>query len=308
MTQTSAPLPGHPFRTNDLSAVGLTRHHLSEALLEGRLRRVLTGVVVASHLADSLGLRAAAVALVLGPQHVVCDRTAAWLHGIDTLLYQEHEILPAIEVCALRGFEPSARGGVDSRTRDLSPEEVMEIGGVRVTTPLRTALDLGCNLRRREAFAALNAFARAHEIPVEELTTAARRLRRRRGVRQLRELIALVDPRIESARESWTFLAIHDSGLPLPEPQVWIEIDGVPTYRLDFAYRRAKVCVEYDGFDAHERTPEQKAYDDKRRAWLRRHGWTVIVVRSGGFTGEALDRWLAEVGRALRPSYSNRRF
>ena len=42
----------------------------------------------------------------------------------------------------------------------------------------------------------------------------------------MRELIALVDPRAESARESWTRLAIHDAGIVAPEPQVWIEIDG----------------------------------------------------------------------------------
>ena len=92
------------------------------------------------------------------------------------------------------------------------------------------------------------------------------------------------------------FLAIADAGLPLPEPQVWIEIDGVPTYRLDFAYRRARVVVEYDGEEAHE---GREAEDEERRAWLRRHGWTVIVVRIGDFTGEALDRWLTRVPGGL---------
>ena len=76
---------------------------------------------------------------------------------------------------------------------------------------------------------------------------ALARYRRRRGVIQLRQLVQLVDPRVESERESWVLLAIHDAGLPLPEPQYWIEIDGVPTYRLDFAYPRLRVCVEYDG-------------------------------------------------------------
>ena len=260
-------------------------------------------------MADSIELRAAAVALVLGPDHIVCDRTAAWLHGVDTLLYQEHEILPAVEVCALRGHEPSGRRGVAGCTRDLAPDDVMVLpGGVRVTTPLRTALDLGCNLRRREAFAALNAFARLHGLERGDLLAAARRFRRRRGVRQLRQLIPLVDARIESAREAWTYLAIHDAGLPLPEPQVWIEIDGVPTYRLDFAYRLSKVCVEYDGFDAHDATDEQRAYDSRRRAWLEAHGWTVIVVKIGDFTGDALEAWLRSLRTALTPAYTNRRF
>ena len=103
-------------------------------------------------------------------------------------------------------------------------------------------------------------------------------------------------------------LAIHDAGLPLPEPQYWIEIDGVAVYRLDFAYVRMRVAVEYDGIDAHEHTREQREHDEERRAWLRDHGWTVIVVRRGDFSRGALEHWLGELRQALAPSYSNRRW
>lgn len=74
------------------------------------------------------------------------------------------------------------------------------MAGVRVTTPLRTALDLGCLLRAREAIAALDAFARLHGIPTALLTAELPRFKRRRGVRQLRTLVPLVDGRAESAR------------------------------------------------------------------------------------------------------------
>jgi hypothetical protein len=117
--------------------------------------------------------------------------------------------------------------------------------------------------------------------------------------------VGLVDPRIESAREAWLYLAIADAGIALPEPQAWIVVDGVPIYRLDFAYRRAKVVVEYDGLEAHE---GREAEDEARRAWLRKHGWTVIVVRVGDFTGNALDQWLRQLRAALTPTYSNRRW
>ncbi|MDF1603598.1 DUF559 domain-containing protein [Nocardioides sp. YIM 152315] len=110
---------------------------------------------------------------------------------------------------------------------------------------------------------------------------------------------------MESQREAWVYLDIVDAGLPLPEPQAWIEIDGVPTYRLDFAYRRARVVVEYDGEEAHA---GRDAEDEERRDWLRRHGWTVIVVRRGDFTDARRDRWLRELRAALQPPYSNRRW
>ena len=184
----------------------------------------------------------------------------------------------------------------------------MTIVGVRVTTPLRTALDLGCHLRRREALAALDQFMRHHDLDSEQLRRESVRFFRRRGVVQLRRLIPLADPRAESPRESWTRLEIIDAGLPCPEPQYWIEIDGVPTYRLDLAYPRLRVAVEYDGDEFHQRTEDQMRHDAERREWLERHGWTVIVVRNGDFSGRGLQRWLSELRAALRPTYSNRRW
>ena len=302
---TTLEIPDRPFKRADL---GLPRSDFYDLVHRGLIRAVVREAYVRADVPDSIELRAAAVALVAAPGHVVVDRTAAMIHGVDTFTYAELEDLPPVETCALRGRRPTRRTGADGRTRDLRSSDIMEVGGLRVTTPLRTALDLGCNLRRREAMGALNAFARLHGVTVEQLRAELDRLRRRRGIIQLRELAQLVDARLESARESWTLLAIHDAGLPLPEPQVWIEIDGLPTYRLDFAYRRKRVCVEYDGFDFHELTEDQRRQDRVRREWLRANGWTVIVIRAGDFAGDRLDAWLRELRSALATSYTSRRW
>lgn len=303
----STSWPHAPFTRSDLAGIGCGPADLRRGLRHGDVRPIVRGVFVRADLPDSLELRALAVSRVVAAHHVVTDRTAAWIHGIDTHAYAEHEGVPAIETCALRGHEPTALDGVDARTRDLRPHDVMELSGVRVTTPLRTALDLGCCLRRREAFAALNAIARLHDLGSADYVRELGRYRRRRGVIQLRSLVGLVDARIESQREAWVLLAIADAELPLPEPQVWVEVDGVPTYRLDFAYRRHRVCVEYDGLEAHA-GPAQRADDERRRAWLRSQGWTVVVVAIGDFTAARLDRWLADLRRALAPAYSTRRW
>ncbi|MDN4161403.1 DUF559 domain-containing protein [Nocardioides abyssi] len=271
------------------------------------MRSPARGVFVPAHLPDTIDLRGRAVAKVLSEHHVVTDRTAAWLHGVDAHLEVEHEDGPLIESCALRGHRATRLTAADGRTRDLAPGDVTVLHGVRVTTPLRTALDLGCCLRRREAYGAMVMLARQHGLTATDLVRETARYRGRRGVVQLRGLAPLVDPRLESPREAWVLLEIADAGLPLPEPQVWVEVDGVPTYRLDLAYRRRRVCVEYDGHDAHS-TAEQCLYDERRRAWLRRQGWIVIVVRNGDFSGPALDRWLDELRHELRSGYSNRRW
>lgn len=308
ITDPVVALPDRPFLAAELAPLGLTRHQLRVLEREHHVRRVLRGVYAPTAVPDDLGSRVQAVRLVVPRGHVVIDRTAAWLHGVDAFGYAEHESVPDLEICALRGSRSPNRAGVDGRTRDLAADDVMEVDGVRLTTPLRTALDLGCCLRRREALAAMTELVRAHDLEVADLARGALRFRRRRGVIQLRELIPWIDRRIESARECWVWLALHDAGLPPPEPQVWIAVDGVPTYRLDFAYRRVRVCVEYDGFEAHERTAEQRESDERRRRWLREHGWIVIVVRRGDFSGDALDRWLDQVRRALATPYSTRRW
>jgi hypothetical protein len=302
------PWPDAPFTLADVDALGIGQRALRDAVGDGRVRRVLRGVYVRSDLPDTVDLRATAAGRALKPHCVVTDRTAAWIHGVDVFVHTEHEVLPPVESCALRWKARARRDGVDGRTRDLQPRDIVTISGVRVTTPLRTALDLGCNLHRRNAFAALCLLTQRHGLTDEMLGGEAQRFRRRRGVIQLRQLIPWTDPRVESPREAWTLLAIRDAGLSAPEPQYSIEDDGVLVFRLDFAYPLHKVAIEYDGRDWHLLTEEQKRHDAERRAWLKSQGWTVIVVRNGDFTGAALDRWLGELRRALAPTYSNRRW
>lgn len=305
---TALTLPAGPFAAASLPELGLSRKTLRGLVAAGTVRRVLRGVYVAAHQPDTLDLRAAALHLVVADGHVIIDRTAAWLWGIDCHGFAELEVAPIVETCALRGRQPTSRAGADGHSRDLSADDITTVRGLRVTTPLRTALDLGCHLRRREAYAALCMFARQHDVTAAVLARQLGRFAKRRGVVQLRELAGLVDERVESVREAWTLLAIHDAGLPLPEPQVWVDCDGVPTYRLDFAYRKRRVCVEYDGAEAHDQSVEQREHDRVRRDWLRAKGWIVIVVRRGDFTDEALDRWLRELREALQPAYTTRRW
>jgi very-short-patch-repair endonuclease len=180
----------------------------------------------------------------------------------------------------------------------LIPGDWRVVGGVRVTTPLRTALDLGCRLNRREALAAIDAILRAHGLVRSDLTRWLLRFAGRRGVVQLRELVGLADPRAESPGESWTRLEIHDHGLSRPEVQWWVVVGGKPTYRLDLAYPHAKIAIEYNGEEFHS-SDEDLAADAERRDWLERHGWTVIVVDKDSFTDEAIQAWIGQIRELL---------
>src|SRR5688572_3895786 len=98
--------PSFPFTLGDLAAVGIPAGRLRRALKDGEVRVVVRGVYVLAAASDSVELRCQAVARVVKPHHVVTDRTAAWIHGVDVFVWAEHDVLPDVEMCALRGHEP----------------------------------------------------------------------------------------------------------------------------------------------------------------------------------------------------------
>jgi hypothetical protein len=289
-------LPAGPFT---VATSGLTSKQLRHAITCGRVVRLLRGAYVSAENPLTELTKAKAAALVIEATSVVCDRTAAWIHGVDCLRYAELDCMPPIESCVLPGRAPTEREEMAGRTRDLRPEDIQVLGGVRVTTPLRTAADLLCRLPRREALAAADALMRLHGFTSSDLRRLLVRYYRRRGVVQARQLAALVDGRAESSGESWARLEISDRNLPLPTPQHWVLVGGVPTYRLDLAYPRARIAIEYDG-EAYHSSSSDRARDADRRAWLRDHGWAVIVLTKASFTDEAARQWTAQLRDLLR--------
>jgi hypothetical protein len=295
-----AKLPGVPFTSVQAAELGVSRQQLRSLVAQGQVRRMLRGVYLRADVVDTVEMRALATALVVAPGAVIVDRTAAWLHGVDVFDYRELEILPPLECVVLRDQSRIERPECLGGERDLASYDVMTVLGLRVTTPLRTALDLGCKLPRPDGLAALDMFMRLHGLTKADYVQSLPRYRRRRGVVRLREMVALADGRAESARESRTRLAIHDAGLPTPEPQFRVVHHGVEIFRLDLGYPKHRVAVEYDGEEFHDVTDEQRDADRDRREWLSEHGWTVIVVRKGDFDGPNRRRWITQLRKALR--------
>jgi very-short-patch-repair endonuclease len=308
MSATTTALPDHPFTTNDLDGLGLTRQQLRRLLADGRVRKVLYAVYCRADLDDTLALRASAAALVLPEHAVICDRSAAWLWGISCLDYPELEVLPALEVVSVGGNERSRRGGLYGGKRDLLEDEICEIGGVRVTSPARTAIDLACLRGRRDALAVLDAFRRQFGISCADYDKQLRRFRGRRGCRQARELAPLSISDAESQGESWTRMTIVDDGLTPPRAQVEVRVPGYGWVRLDLAYEHLRIAIEYDGEEFHT-SEEDRAADERRRSALRAAGWIVIVVTKDDFASPRVDEWLAELRRAIAervPAYRRR--
>lgn len=299
-----AGVPDGPFARAE---VDLDRGAFFRQVADGRIRQVLRGVYVSGRTGDSIDLRVAAAAKVLKPGQILVDRSAAWVHGTDAFGWGEKDVLPATEVCAPDGLEPVRRVGIAGGRRDLRAWDLMTVAGVPVTTPLRTAADLGCRLRRREAYAAMCDLGRRHGFTGARLQVYVDAFRGRRGVVQFRELAPLIQSSFESPREAWMWLAIHDAGLPSPMPQVWVQDRHGESYRLDLAYERLLIAIEYDGAEFHD-SDEARRRDQVRRRRLADVGWRFVIVRRGDFKPARVGMWTGEIRRLLADSYSTMRW
>ncbi len=278
------PLPlADPFTTSQAHRLGVSRRTFQTMVALGLVRPVVRGVYAVAQAPDDVVMRASAIGLVLPPTAVVCDRTAAWLHGVDVLPRTARTVAPPLDVVHSTDTRMD-RPGVDGRRRGLLARDVTEVNGIRVTTPLRTALDLGRLLWRYDALAALDAFVRAGVLK-SALLLETGRFRGYRGVVQLRALGPIANGGAESLPESGLRLHWLEAGLPQPEVQWWVyDDDGTALFRFDLADPDAGFAAEYDGEELHTEEGDRE-HDLARRAWLEDRGWTIEVFTKADLYG-----------------------
>lgn len=294
-----------PFTAATARTAGLDATALRWLTANKLLRHPIGRVYVAHDLEDSIELRCAMLRLVLPPDCFVCDRTAAWFHAGDRALApNEHLDVPLVSC-----FRPSERGRLRndlsaSGERAVAARDLMTIGGLKVTTPLRTALDLGrlqpsadLKLHGMDAMLGLGVFS------LDQLLAEVPRFRRQRGVVELRVLAPLADGGSESFGETALRRRWLDAGLPRPITQIQDgHDDGLRAYRLDMGLEAFHVAAEYDGEQWHGE--DRTAYDEERRRWLRQErGWSIEVFRKRDVFGVRRD----ELDRRLRAAYDDAR-
>jgi 8-oxo-dGTP pyrophosphatase MutT (NUDIX family) len=236
--------------------------------------------------------RCQALALVVPATAVVTDETAAWLHGVDARAPGTHVIPPPLRVFQQPGRSRIRKTGCLGGERTLLSDDIEVVRGIRTTTALRTALDLGRLTPRDRAIGALDGLLRLGRFTSDELVRDVDRFRRFRGVVQLRELAPLADGRAESPPESVLRLRWLDAA-DLPTPSVQTSVPnawGFEKYWLDLAVPELRFGCEYDGQDWHS-SPQARAHDRQRREWLRDAGWTVVVLTKTDLFGP--DRFRA---------------
>jgi hypothetical protein len=267
---------------------GVSRQRLRSLERLCLVRRVMKGVYVAAQASDSTLLRAAALCLVVPRHAVVTDWSACWLHtGIDRA--GAHKAPPSLSMFRPAGHDRLRNRLCNSGERTFGPGDVWQMGDLRVTSPLRTAWDLGRLAHRDRAIGALDALLRGKSFSRDELLAGVERFKGMRGVIQLRELAPLADARSESPGESTLRLRWLDQpSLPAPTPQVPIMVAGVEVYRIDLGVPELRYGCEYDGEEFHGE--DITDHDESRREDLReRFGWDVDAVRKSNVFGAGRD-------------------
>lgn len=160
----------------------------------------------------------------------------------------------------------------------LFDDEVHQVGGIPVTTPARTAFDLGRRTGLITAVIRLDALANATGLDTVAVRSVATAHPGARGIVQLRQAVDLMDGGAESPQETRTRLLLIDAGMRTPTTQLAVYDDyGHAFARIDMGWRAFKVGVEYDG-PQHWTDPGRRSRDIDRYAELTARDWLIIRV------------------------------
>lgn len=248
-----------PFVGSTAVAAGLVT---ADQLRGPRFTPLFRGIFVRSDVKVDFAVRCRAAALLGRGQGVVAGWAATELLGASCAPSEA-----PVELLVPGGGR--CRPGLVIRACDLPPEEVTRVGTAMVTTPARTAFDLGRRTPLVHAIMGIDALRYACDLDPDAVRAVARRHLGVRGIRQLPEALRRSTHLAHSPMESRIRVAIEDAGLPLPILQ-----HHVGPYLLDMAYPDQKLAVEYDGRE--HLTPKRARRDLNRQAYLTAEGWTVL--------------------------------
>ena len=245
-----------------LGSAAVARGMVTPDQLRGpRFTRVFRGIFVRAGVEVDFALRCRAASLIQEGRGVLVGWAAAELLGASCA-----PIGAPVELVARYG---RGQPGLVVRRDTLMPDEIIQAGTARVTTPARTAFDLGRVTPVVHAIMAVDALRHACDLTVDEVRAITRRHPGVRGLGQLPEVLRRSTDLADSPMESRIRVAIEDAGLPLPVLQ-----HRVGPYLLDLAYPELKIAVEYDGRE--HLIPARARRDLRRQAYLTAAGWTVL--------------------------------
>jgi hypothetical protein len=153
----------------------------------------------------------------------------------------------------------------------LRDDEIVEVDGVPVTDPVRTALDLSRSLPYEAAVVVLDLALHGKVFEHNTLRLRLADIAGARGARAAARAVGFADKRSESVGESRSRLVLHQLGLP-PSSLQFPVMDGDSLLgRSDFAWEEEGLLGEFDGRVKYGRLlrpgqdPGDAVFEEKRR-------------------------------------------
>lgn len=247
---------------------------------------------------------------------VFAAETAAAVYGVD--VRPQSRAFSPFRVCVSRRGRGRAlrRPGIYCRSLDVDDEEVVECGGLRMTSAVRTVFDVACSSPLERAVWVVECFCRMGLVTLGELWEFARAHRGRRGVRVFREALRLADVASESPQETAVRLRLLEAGFVGVRSQVRVQRRCGAHFRVDLGVLRPRVgdeaavdrlvvpgsrgiAIEYDGVQFHPTSGVKWREDRERLRELKSLGWLPIVVHSSDLWGDR-PTFEYEVADAMR--------
>ncbi|MFE4543261.1 hypothetical protein [Arthrobacter sp. NPDC056727] len=279
------PPTGKLWRTDELTDLGYGSRSIKSLLDSGSLVRLRYGCYIRASVWEAQSPRVRSLQLIYSHAHgtrttstghfAYSHTSAARLHSlylwnVDDLIHLLQRVNPSSE-----------RHGRDVKchTRPFSDDEIVTLNGLRVTSLERTSADCAMLLTYRQSLIVMDhALRRGADRSL--LQAMADSLDGRRGVRTFRRALENADARAESPGETLTRALILRLGIKPPTPQFEVT-SPIGRHRLDFAWKKEKVALEFDGkvkyFD-YKRTDEVLLEERQRENALTEEGWKFLRI------------------------------
>lgn len=244
-----------------LRALGLSEREITARTATGNLHSLFRGTFAVGHRVIGRQGRMLAAVLACGDGAVLSHGSAAELQGL-----WDKQPIPVDVIPPRRAGRkiPDIRW---HNVRRPSPAELEICEGIPCTTVARTLVDMA----GRTSFASLSRLveraAIQRRLEVREVDGVLAR-GRRRGAPNLRAILDLWrrddarKPRLRSPLEALLLPALVAAGVPHPECNVKLRVDGGPPLEVDLLWRAQRLAIEADGEETHG---TRSAFQEDRR-------------------------------------------
>ncbi|MDG5483021.1 type IV toxin-antitoxin system AbiEi family antitoxin domain-containing protein [Mycolicibacterium gadium] len=265
-------------------AAGLSHDAVNRRVRSGAWLRYTPGVYFVADRPFTEAARIRAAVWSYGPQATASGLAAAWWHGLTRYAPDP------VEVTVPKVSNHRRRYGVRARRRDLSPRDVVERNGLRVTALPLTVVEAA--VRRRDGAKLMDRALQRH-VELEQLWRAHLRNKGRHGSPAARQLLQAAGDGARSEAERLLVKLLRDARFT-----GWKTNYPVGGYKVDIAFPKEKIAIEVDGWAFHS-DEEVFQRDRTRQNAIALSGWQVLRFTWLDLT-EYPQRVIAEIAAALR--------